>query len=63
MDKMKVKATSNAVPMEENSTRYITTDEPRDVAKSAYYLRRLMDGELVEVVDPLPMARRAKEEK
>jgi hypothetical protein len=36
------------VPMEENSRRYID-DEPKVVPMTAYYLRRMMSGELVEV--------------
>lgn len=37
------------VPMEENSRRYIDA-KPVSVPMTAYYLRRLMSGELVEYV-------------
>lgn len=37
------------VPREDKSTRYITDGEAVTVPASAYYLRRVRDGELVEV--------------
>lgn len=37
------------VPMEGAARRYITDSEPVDVPESAYYLRRLDDGDLVRV--------------
>ncbi|HDL8234137.1 TPA: DUF2635 domain-containing protein [Yersinia enterocolitica] len=46
---MKVKARDGVrVPREENARRYIE-QEPVDVPQSTYYLRRLNDGDLVEV--------------
>ncbi len=37
------------VPMEEKPREYITDDQPADVPESAYYLRRVADGDLIEV--------------
>lgn len=37
------------VPMEEKPREYITDAKPVDVPESAYYLRRLADGDLVKV--------------
>lgn len=37
------------VPMEENGRRYITDAEGVEVARSAYYLRRLREGDLQPV--------------
>lgn len=46
---MKVKArTGVRVPREDNPRRYIE-EEPVDVPESAYYQRRLSEGDLVEV--------------
>lgn len=39
------------VPTEHNAREYITETEVRDVPLSAYYIRRLKDGDLVEVPD------------
>lgn len=39
------------VPMEENSRRYIDAD-PVSIPMTAYYLRRMMAGELVEYTAP-----------
>lgn len=36
------------VPMEEKPRDYITDAAPIDVPESAYYLRRLADGDLVQ---------------
>lgn len=50
MSEIKVKATAGLlVPMEANPRRHITEDKPVTVPATAYYLRRLADGELVEV--------------
>lgn len=50
METMTVRATAGLkVPREDNSTRYIE-QAPVVVPKSSYYLRRLADGEIVEVV-------------
>lgn len=50
MSQIKVKATAGLlVPMEENPRRHITEAKPVLVPASAYYLRRLADGELVKV--------------
>lgn len=47
---MKVKASAGLkVPMEFNSQAYITEDKAVEVDESAYYLRRLSDGDLVLV--------------
>ncbi len=43
-----VKAVTNSVPTEENARRYIGA-EPVQVSETAYYLRRISDGELVVV--------------
>lgn len=48
---MKVKAAEGLqVPREEDPRSYIG-EEPVDVAASAYYIRRLAAGELVEVLE------------
>jgi hypothetical protein len=46
-----VKAAGKPVPRMENSRRVIT-DVPVEVPMNSYYTRRLMFGELVEVVAP-----------
>jgi hypothetical protein len=63
METMTVRAKSNPVPREDNSRRYITA-EPVVVPMSAYYLRRLADGEIEEVKKeaPQPSARKKGEE-
>lgn len=48
---MKVKAAPGLrVPTEHNARRYIT-DEAVDVPRSAYYLRAVADGDLVEIAE------------
>lgn len=47
------------VPMEENSRRYIGSD-PVTVPMTAYYARRMMAGELVEVAPAAPVKKEAK---
>lgn len=43
------------VPLEDDARRYITDREPVDVADgSAYYLRRLREGDLVPASAPAP---------
>lgn len=37
------------VPKEDKPREYITQDEAVEVAESAYYMRRLADGDLVKV--------------
>lgn len=37
------------VPMEHDPTRYITEHEAAEIDASHYYVRRLADGDLVEV--------------
>lgn len=49
---MKVKAAPGLrVPTEHDARRYITDDTEADVERSAYYLRAVADGDLVEVVE------------
>lgn len=49
---MKVKAQGGVmVPREENPRRYITSDTVLEVAETAYYLRRIADGDLVIVTE------------
>ena len=43
------------VPMEENSRRYIDKD-PVSVPMTAYYVRRMMSGELVEAPSSMTAA-------
>jgi hypothetical protein len=52
------------VPMEDKPRDYITDAEPVEVIESAYTLRRLADGDLVEVdapvaVKPAPAAKQS----
>lgn len=42
------------VPKEQNPREYITQDTAEEIEVTAYYLRRLADNELVEVVDEQP---------
>lgn len=50
MDTLTVKAAPGlAVPKEDTSRRYITDGEAVTVPASAYYLRRLAEGDLVVV--------------
>lgn len=50
MDAITVKAAPNLrVPYEENGRKYISDDAAVTVERSAYYLRRLADGDLIEV--------------
>ncbi|TKI08663.1 DUF2635 domain-containing protein [Martelella alba] len=54
---MKVKArTGISVPREDNPRRYITDAEALEVAESAYYLRRLAEGDLLRVTEAAPAA-------
>lgn len=54
---MKVKAKPGVlVPREENPRRYVSDSETLDVAESAYYLRRISDGDLLRVTDTQPAA-------
>lgn len=49
---MKVKATAGViVPREDNPRRYITGETELEVEASAYYLRRIADGDLSVVPD------------
>lgn len=45
-----------AVPLEGAPRQYITEDQPQAVADSAYYLRRLADGDLIRAEEPQAMA-------
>jgi hypothetical protein len=50
MKKIKVKAAAGLlVPTEENGRRCHTEDKADTVPETAYYLRRLADGDLVKV--------------
>ncbi len=44
------------VPMEGAARQYITDSQPQAVPESAYYLRRLDDGDLIRVPDAPPEA-------
>lgn len=46
------------VPREDNGRKYITDDKETPVEQTAYYLRRLADGDLVEV-NPTPAGEQA----
>jgi hypothetical protein len=62
--KVVVQGGHGPVPMEENSRRYIDA-EPTTVPMTAYYVRRMLSGELVEYVAPAkpsaPAAKKAEE--
>jgi hypothetical protein len=45
---VKAKVAGTKVPRQDNSRRYIG-DEPLTVPRSSYYIRRVRDGELVEL--------------
>lgn len=52
---MKVIASAGLkVPTEADPRKYITDNEAQEIEVSAYYLRRLADNELVEVVAEQP---------
>lgn len=40
------------VPLEHDARQYITDGEPAEVPESAYYLRRLSDGDLLRHAAP-----------
>ncbi len=48
------------VPNENNPREYITPDIAVEIEVTAYYMRRLADNELVEVVDETKTAKPAK---
>lgn len=56
-------APDTRVPMEGAPRQYITEDTPQAVPESAYYLRRLDDGDLIRVEDvkDAPAKPKAKE--
>jgi hypothetical protein len=54
-----VVAAGKPVPMQENSRRFIS-DKPVTVPLNSYYTRRLAFGELVEYVEPAPLASEEK---
>lgn len=52
---MRVKAAPGLnVPREENPRKYITDAEPVDIEMTGYYIRRMADGDLVEVAGAQP---------
>lgn len=52
---MKVKAaTGLKVPMEEKPHDYINDTDVMDVPDTAYYQRRISDGDLIAVTEPAP---------
>lgn len=54
---MKVKAKPGVqVPREENPRRYVSDSEVLEVAETAYYLRRIADGDLERVTEAAPAA-------
>ncbi|WP_416053129.1 DUF2635 domain-containing protein [Cupriavidus basilensis] len=56
---MKVKAAPGlSVPKEDSPREYITEDQDVEVERTAYYMRRLAEGDLVEVNDT-PARKRA----
>lgn len=58
MNTITVKAAPGVqVPKEGAPRQYITESEPQAVPGSAYYLRRLDDGDLVRVPDAEPAAK------
>lgn len=49
---MKVKAKPGVlVPREENARRYVSDKEALEVAETAYYLRRIADGDLERITE------------
>jgi hypothetical protein len=47
---MQVKAALGLkVPREDNPRKYITDSEPVEIEMTGYYIRRMADGDLVEV--------------
>lgn len=57
---MKVKAKLGVqVPREDNPRRYLSDSEEQEVSASAYYLRRIADGDLIRV-DETPTTQTAK---
>ncbi len=55
---MKVKAAPGlSVPKEHSPREYITEDQVVQVERTAYYMRRLAEGDLVEVNDTLARKR------
>ncbi|NSX04805.1 DUF2635 domain-containing protein [Cupriavidus gilardii] len=53
MEQIRVKAAPAVlVPKEHNPRQYISDAEAQTVDRTAYYLRRLRDGDLVEVNEP-----------
>lgn len=44
------------VPMENTPRRYITDAKTIDVPETAYYLRQILNGDLIEVVRGQPVA-------
>lgn len=58
---MKVKAkTGVQVPREDNPRRYVPDTEALEVAESAYYLRRIADGDLERMEENAPAADASK---
>jgi len=52
---MQVKAAPGLkVPREDNPRKYITDSEPVEIEMTGYYIRRMADGDLVEVADEQP---------
>ena len=49
-------ATSSPVPYERDPRRQITSERAVSIEKTAYYARRLQDGELRELVPAGPVA-------
>ena len=47
------------VPKEGAPRQYITESEPQDVPGSAYYLRRLDDGDLIRAEQAVPKKKEA----
>lgn len=48
------------VPKEGKPRDYITDADPVEVSESAYYLRRITDGDLIETAEPAPAAKPKK---
>ena len=44
------------VPREDDTRKYITDSEPVEIDMTAYYIRRMSDGDLVEPGEPAAIA-------
>jgi hypothetical protein len=57
-----IAAKGRVVPREENSRRYISDSAEEEVELTTYYRRRLMDGDLIEILPELPRSAKKADE-